>query len=134
MCHQSGIRHYKLKDPTDKKKDEDKDTAESKENDKEKSDSDTELKKDNENDEKIIASDEGKKANDVDESRNVKVNYLKEKRRKMRRLLNKARVKKRDKDEESEFDLSEYYIKEQFDTVEEAMKIFEDDDLFFKPG
>ncbi|XP_063860892.1 serine beta-lactamase-like protein LACTB, mitochondrial [Scylla paramamosain] len=42
--------------------------------------------------------------------------------------------KKKKEEEEDEFDLKEYHIKEEFETVKDALKLFQDDELFFKPG
>lgn len=42
--------------------------------------------------------------------------------------------KKKKEEEEDEFDLKEYYIKEEFETISDALKLFQDDELFFKPG
>lgn len=47
---------------------------------------------------------------------------------------NKKRKSKRKEEEENEFDMQEYYIKEKFESIEEALKLFQDDELFFKPG
>lgn len=48
--------------------------------------------------------------------------------------MNKSLKKKKEEKEKDEFDMLEYYIKEEFDTVKEAMELFQKDELFFKPG
>lgn len=143
LCsHMSGIRHYKLKDPNDKKeKPEKKVEAETKidesqqnikENDKtiiEKNEAEMDII-DTEMDEKSVEDDR------IDE----KDSPTKRERKNLRRLLNKNgfRVvhgkKKKEPQEEDEFDLKEYYIKEHFESTEEALKIFQNDELFFEPG
>ncbi|KAG7172522.1 Serine beta-lactamase-like protein LACTB-like 2, partial [Homarus americanus] len=46
---------------------------------------------------------------------------------KRRKMIEKA-------EEENEFNMEEYYIKEEFDTIQEALELFQNDELFFKPG
>ena len=51
--------------------------------------------------------------------------------------MNKELVKsnkKNEKNDEDEFSLEEYYNKEKFDSVEDALLLFQNDELFFKPG
>ena len=50
------------------------------------------------------------------------------------RISRRRRGKKKKEEEEDEFDLQEYYIKEEYETVQDALKIFQNDELFFKPG
>ena len=59
---------------------------------------------------------------------------VEEKREKIRNLVAEKILRRKVKENPDEFDLEEYYIKEEFDTIEEALKLFKDDDLLFKPG
>ena len=36
--------------------------------------------------------------------------------------------------EKSDSSMDEFYIKERFESVQDALKLFQDDDLVFKPG
>lgn len=40
----------------------------------------------------------------------------------------------KDKDDESEMNLKEYLLKEKFATVEKALELFKNDELFHAPG
>ncbi|CAL4096312.1 unnamed protein product, partial [Meganyctiphanes norvegica] len=143
LCsHMSGIRHYKLKDPNQKIDD----IANR---------NDTDNKKDNESpgnveNNKKLLEENNKLSKDIGESKldinrkeddsNQKEDILKDQRKNLRRLLNKNGFrtihgkKKKEPVEEDEFDLKEYYIKEHFESVQEACKIFQADELFFEPG
>ncbi|KAL7643401.1 UNVERIFIED_CONTAM: hypothetical protein RMT77_005383 [Armadillidium vulgare] len=67
--------------------------------------------------------------------RSEKILDVEEKRNEMRAMLAEKALKTKNKPPEScEFDLEEYYIKEEFISVKEALKLFQDDELLFKPG
>lgn len=46
----------------------------------------------------------------------------------------KDKSKDKNKQNESEFDAEEYYLQKKFKSVEESLKLFQDDELFNKPG
>lgn len=69
------------------------------------------------------------KGNDAEERRKEINDVLAYQMTKRKKIL-----KKKMEEEENEFDMEEYYIKEEFDTVKEAMELFQKDELFFKPG
>ncbi|XP_045133389.1 serine beta-lactamase-like protein LACTB, mitochondrial isoform X2 [Portunus trituberculatus] len=162
LSHKSGIRHYKLYDPqkkNDKKKgcaqrnddskiesqtssDKEKEApADSTENDKmakqveslkEKAgvSTESEAKK-----EKVVVTISGENET-ASCSKDVKQEESKNKITRClcgNRVLRRKNKKKKD-EEEDEFDLKEYYIKEEFETIKDALKLFQDDELFFKPG
>ncbi|KAK3849510.1 hypothetical protein Pcinc_043743 [Petrolisthes cinctipes] len=85
--------------------------------------------------------DEKKKALETNTEK-VKANGAEEKRKEINEVLisqvNKRKKnnkkKKKEEEEEDEFDMEEYYIKEEFETIKEALELFQNDDLFFKPG
>lgn len=125
ISHKSGIRHYKLKDSNKKNK-------------KDKNDSKVETKS-QEGKETVVLGDEvdEKEKNVAPTSNTDNVSEQKQDQRGRRctcgKLMSKRRRKKKKKEEE-EFDLEEYYFTDEFETVEEALEIFQNDDLFFKPG
>ena len=107
----SGIRHYYLFD---------------------KNDNDEDKKKNKKSD------DQKKNKASLDKDKQdpkEKVNIRKEEIRHFlsEKLFDEA-AKRRKKDEIDEFSLDEYYIKENFDSIDEALKLFQDDDLLHKPG
>ncbi|MCL4130030.1 UNVERIFIED_CONTAM: hypothetical protein GTU68_063889, partial [Idotea baltica] len=109
LNHTSGIRHYRL---TQNKKS--KDTEKEEENEEDKP---------NETDEKSCKGDL-----DADLK-------LEQKKEKLRKLISKKLFQpKKRKEFDDEFTLDEYYIKEEFTSVKDALKLFQDDDLLFKPG
>lgn len=69
------------------------------------------------------------KGNDAEEKRKEINDVLASQMNKKKKIL-----KKKKEEEENEFDMEEYYIKEEFDTVKEALELFQKDELFFKPG
>lgn len=148
LSHQSGIRHYKLRDPK-------KTTKDAKPSEKEKEKLQENVKhsrkvkgKDNkdENDTQKVANqtkatqvpEESTKNEDKVEchkkSGSGSVTPEKKKESILKILQRNSDKKKKKKEEEDEFDMKEYYIKEYFDTIEDATKLFQDDELFFKPG
>ncbi|KAK4321605.1 hypothetical protein Pmani_007607 [Petrolisthes manimaculis] len=88
--------------------------------------------------------DEKKKKKKALETSNekTKVNGAEEKRKEINEVLisqvnkrkKKNNKKKKEEEEEDEFDMEEYYIKEEFESIKEALELFQNDDLFFKPG
>lgn len=162
ISHKSGIRHYKLNDPQKKNNkkgncaqtnDDSKVGSQtindkgkgaptvSAENDKtskkeesleERTDVSTESKMKNEKTAVTISSDNETAYSNKD----VKEKESKNENRRSscgNRVPRRKNKKKKD-EEEDEFDLKEYYIKEEFETVSDALKLFQDDELFFKPG
>lgn len=83
-----------------------------------------------------------KESSENKETRNEKSSCIHtmvgQKRRELNRIIkaktNKKRKAKKKEEEENEFDLQEYHIKEEFDTIQEALELFQNDELFFKPG
>lgn len=49
-------------------------------------------------------------------------------------LSKKRKSRKKKKEKEDEFDLEECYFTDEFESVAEALEMFQNDDLFFKPG
>ncbi|XP_068213972.1 serine beta-lactamase-like protein LACTB, mitochondrial isoform X2 [Palaemon carinicauda] len=58
---------------------------------------------------------------------------IKKKKMQLRQHLNRIAHKSKKK-EKTEFDLEEYHLRERFTHIEDSVKIFMDDELFFKPG
>ncbi|KAG7170811.1 Serine beta-lactamase-like protein LACTB-like 1 [Homarus americanus] len=147
ISHQSGIRHYKLKDPNKKEKEEQNKNKEnvnkvSKKAIEEKDETNEKIQ-----DEKAVAisAEEVKsekefsdnKQNGDEKSGNC-ISVTDRKRMELYKII-RAKANKRRKmiekaEEENEFNMEEYYIKEEFDTIQEALELFQNDELFFKPG
>ncbi|XP_047473617.1 serine beta-lactamase-like protein LACTB, mitochondrial [Penaeus chinensis] len=156
LSHQSGIRHYALKDPNKKEKKEKNDSTGGKKGVESKGEGESgeTKKKDEEVGEKKgktkqAKDDSGEKAlaekapskvqgKESNESSESSQSVVETKKAELEKLLkgkaNKKRKSKKKEEEENEFDLQEYYIKEKFESIEEALKLFQDDELFFKPG
>lgn len=163
ISHKSGIRHYKLKDPKNKenkKKENDQSNDGSKaqtadhkgtavtvpikddklatgkvslkerENISIGSETDLEEKliltpnKDNEN---ISCSKKIKQPEEKDKNEKCTCSKNVHKRR-------KGKKKKKEEEDDDEFDLKEYYIKEEYETIQDALELFQNDELFHKPG
>lgn len=162
ISHKSGIRHYKLKDPKNKenkKKENDqsndgnkaqtadhkgtavtvpikddklatgKESLKERENISIGSETDLEEKliltpnKDNEN---ISCSKKIKQAEEKDKNEKCTCSKNVHRQRKGK--------KKKKEEEDDEFDLKEYYIKEEYETIQDALELFQNDELFHKPG
>lgn len=151
LCHKSGIRHYELKDPNkvkikdhEGKKDPgkvaDNITLSSVKGNKckgEGKDASEDVSKSSNL--KTSKTDQGEKKESETSADRNKCNDAEEKRKEINDVLasqmNKKKIlKKKKEEEENEFDMEEYYIKEKFDTVKEALELFQKDELFFKPG
>ena len=59
---------------------------------------------------------------------------MRKRRRAMKQYLMRLGEKQKKEDKRHEFDLAEYYIRETFHSIEDAVRLFMDDDLFFRPG
>ncbi|XP_076065583.1 serine beta-lactamase-like protein LACTB, mitochondrial [Oratosquilla oratoria] len=133
LSHQGGIRHYKkkngkknsdVKNTLPKKQDESSEKEETKEVPDEKSSTSEE--------EKEVANPEHIELKNIKTSAsNNEQNHSTVKRETTKKHEREGK-KKRGK--ENEFDSKEYFIKEEFKDIESALKLFQDDDLFFKPG
>nr|XP_027234180.1 serine beta-lactamase-like protein LACTB, mitochondrial [Penaeus vannamei]XP_027234182.1 serine beta-lactamase-like protein LACTB, mitochondrial [Penaeus vannamei]XP_027234183.1 serine beta-lactamase-like protein LACTB, mitochondrial [Penaeus vannamei] len=157
LSHQSGIRHYALKDPNKKEKKEknnstggkkvveskgERESGEIKKKDEEAGEKEGKTKDDA--GEKTMADKEpskaeGKERKEGSEGQSESSQSVAEaKKAELEKLLrskaSKKRKSKKKEEEENEFDMQEYYIKEKFESIEEALKLFQDDELFFKPG
>lgn len=136
ISHKSGIRHYKLRDPNEK---------EGKEKENEKNNEDSKVQSQSQAEEESIIlgneNDEEREENlsssASDESKNAEQTKKQNKNKRCscgKRVLKKRKSKKKKKKEVTEYDLEEYYFTDEFETVEEALELFQNDDLFFKPG
>lgn len=137
ISHKSGIRHYKLRDPNEKEK-------RDKENDASTEDSKVQSQPQAEKESIVLGNetDEEKEKNNIlsksndDKNKEQKENQNKTERCSCGKHLSKKRKsrKKKKEKEEDEFDLEEYYFTDEFESVAEALEMFQNDDLFFKPG
>lgn len=78
---------------------------------------------------------EDRKSEKEDKSSNNDV--VERKKKEISEILKSKKVKgKKNKEieEEYQFNMPEYYIKEEFKTVQESLELFQNDELFFKPG
>lgn len=161
LSHQSGIRHYKVKDPNKKEKENNRKKNETDSN-KQKSDDDNNEKAKHQGEEATDSQEKMEKGEIQDESakpqneeqceNEEKCTGNKEQQMKQKNSSNvtehkkdeinkivkskckRGKGKKKEEEEEDEFDMKEYYIKEEFNTVQEALELFQNDELFFKPG
>lgn len=164
LCHKSGIRHYELKNANkvkkkgvvkakDNEKEEDKchggkkDSGKAADNITVPSEKGNKGKGENKDASEDVSKSSKLKTGKIEQGekmgsetsadRNVGIDA--EARRKeiddvLVNQMNKNLKKKKEEKEKDEFDMLEYYIKEEFDTVKEAMELFQKDELFFKPG
>lgn len=110
LSHTSGIRHYELKSEYDKRKEKQKKKEKRKEQD-----DDCEMEEE-------------------DDKCDDEFSVMKKKKKTAQLLASLSMRSKKEEDNDSEFKLEEYHIKETFKDTKEALKLFQDDELFFKPG
>ncbi|KAK7060069.1 hypothetical protein SK128_004510 [Halocaridina rubra] len=146
LSHQSGIRHYKLRDTKKNNKfkkieqnaDNNSNLKMTKEDDR-KEEKGKRMARDDSytNEQQCLPSLDSSK-NDQKETQHSLLSSPEKKKHTAQKLLmgktSSNKMKKKGEDDDDEFDLKEYYIKEKFDTIQEAVKLFQDDELFFKPG
>lgn len=136
VSHKSGIRHYKVKDPKWKEK-------RDKENYASIEESNVQYQSQAEKETIVLGNetDEEKEKKNILSKNNVKDKEQKENQNNTERCscgkhFSKKRISRKKKKErkEEEFDLEEYYFTDEFESIAEALGIFQNDDLFFKPG
>lgn len=136
VSHKSGIRHYKVKDPKWKEK-------RDKENDASIEESNVQYQSQAEKETIVLGNEtdeEKEKINILSKSivkdKEQKKNQNKTERCSCGKHFSKKRISRKKKKErkEEEFDLEEYYFTDEFESIAEALEIFQNDDLFFKPG
>lgn len=130
ISHKAGIRHYHLKN-TNKEENE-------KEN---KSVEDGKVQPQSQTGKNsiILGNETSEEEEKASANNDNKTTDQKEKQNKIKRCccgrpISNIRKSQKKKKEENEFYSKEYYFTGQFESIEEALELFQNDDLLFKPG
>nr|XP_045581253.1 serine beta-lactamase-like protein LACTB, mitochondrial [Procambarus clarkii]XP_045581254.1 serine beta-lactamase-like protein LACTB, mitochondrial [Procambarus clarkii]XP_045581255.1 serine beta-lactamase-like protein LACTB, mitochondrial [Procambarus clarkii]XP_045581256.1 serine beta-lactamase-like protein LACTB, mitochondrial [Procambarus clarkii]XP_045581258.1 serine beta-lactamase-like protein LACTB, mitochondrial [Procambarus clarkii]XP_045581259.1 serine beta-lactamase-like protein len=141
ISHKSGIRNYKRKDANKKERGEVKEEMTTVSKEDSKKHKEKQSNKANEKNEKSINSEKessekksiNDKQNENEESGIIAKEKPKGRNKKFKGKCGKTKKSKK-QEEEDEFAMQEYYIKEEFNTVQESLELFQNDELYFKPG